>query len=380
MPERTRVLWLVKSLAHGGAAHLLCLTARTLDRKRFDVEVAYVVEGLDQMVPALKAADVPVHCLGGRGATGGGTWIPRLRRLFHHGDFDLCHTHSPLPAAVARIVAPRRLPFIHTEHSLWPRYRWPTRFVNAATYGRNTAVLAVSQAVADTIRPPEWGPYGGMPPVHVLRHGIDEQAVRQGPAARADARGLLGLGPADLVIGSVARLAPEKDPDTLLKAFARVAAELPQARLVLVGTGPLEQRLRRRATTMSLDGKVQFTGPRDDVQRLLPACDVVALTSRHEGLGLALVEALAAGVPVVATDVGGVGEVVHHGRTGLLVPPGDVPAIAKALNRVLADPQLRAAMSAEAGRRAAAFSSVSATEATQALYERVLGLPQAVAA
>ena len=138
------------------------------------------------------------------------------------GAFDLVHTHMPVPAVAARMVLPRRPPVIvHTEHNLWDRYRPLTRWANALTYPRNSAVIAVSDAVASSIRPPHWGP--ALPPVEVVLHGPDPQAIRSGPDARRHGRELLGLDAGVPVVGTVGNFTSKKNQRMLLDAVAQIA-------------------------------------------------------------------------------------------------------------------------------------------------------------
>ena len=159
----------------------------------------------------------------------------------------------------------------------------------------------------------------------------------------------LGVPDDAAVIGLVARFRPSKDHATLLRAFARLAPDYPRLHLALVGDGPLEPTLRRLAAELGVADRVVFAGPVPGALRPQIAFDVAVLSSTAEGFPNVVVEALAAGVPVVATDVGGVRDSVEDGRTGLLVPPRDPEALAQAVARLLADPA-QASCYAEAGR------------------------------
>ena len=135
----------------------------------------------------------------------------------------------------------------------------------------------------------------------------------------------------DRLIVSVARLDPQKNPLGLIDAFAGALAADPQWRLLLVGDGSLRKQAEAHAGSLGLGARVHFLGVRPDIDALLPECDLFALASDWEGMPMAIIEAMAAGLPVAATAVGGVPELVAHQATGLLVPPGDTPALADAL-------------------------------------------------
>jgi glycosyltransferase involved in cell wall biosynthesis len=368
---------LSKGLGRGGTERLLAGTVRHLDRARFEVEVAYLLPWKDAFVSEIEAAGVPVHCLDARRQLSVG-WLGKLRRLVHDRDIDLVHTHMPLPAAAARTVLRGDRPvFVHTEHNMWGRYRLPTRLANRLTYQRNAGVIAVSDGVAGSIRSPV--------PVEVVTHGIDTERLRPaGSETRAAARAELGLAPDAPVVGTVGNFTAKKDQATLLAAAALVAGDHPGLRVVLVGSGPLEDELRSRADQLGLGDAVLFAGSRDDVFELLPAFDLFALSSRFEGLPIALLEAMASGVPPVVTRVGGIPEVVTDGgdaadaataarADGVLVEPGDPEALATALGKLLADPARRADLGARAAGRAAAFDLAHAVRRIEAVYDRALG-------
>jgi glycosyltransferase involved in cell wall biosynthesis len=344
---------------------------RHIDRDRFDVDIAYVLPHKNALVGTIEQEGIRVHCLG----TGDRThtrWPARLRRLVADGRIDIVHTHMPLSAAIARVVVPHRTRLVHTEHNMWQRHHPATRWANRLTLRRNDAVLAVSASVARSIR--SGLPTGERRAVEVLYHGIDIDAFGgcRSPDAVARARALLDLGPDDLVIGSVGNFTPKKDHRTLLHATAEVVQRLPSARLVLVGDGPLRESLEQSVRDLGLSSRVRFAGPRDDVPSLLAAFDVFCLSSRYEGLSIALLEAMAARVPAVATAVGGIPEVVQANRSGLLVQPGDPHALAAALVAVLTDPALASELMEAGWRRAAEFDIARATDRLQALYAELL--------
>lgn len=361
---RTGVLMLTKGLGRGGTERLLVGAARHLDRARFRLEVAYLLPWKDAFVADIEATGTPVHCLDAPRPTDV-AWLARLRRLVREHDIDIVHTHMPLPAAYARLALPRRPPaFVHTEHNMWSRYRWPTRLANQVTYGRNARAVAVSDQVAATIR--------SSVPVEVIVHGTDPSLVVDGPGARAAARATLGLGEGARVVGTVGNFTAKKDQATLLRAFASVPDSPGGTHLVLVGLGPLEDDLRALADELGIGPRVVWPGSRDDVFALLPGFDAFVLSSRFEGLPIALLEAMASGVAPVATEVGGIPSVITDGQDGLLVPPGDPDALAAALGKVLDDDALRADLGRQAARRAGDFDLVHAVRRTEDLYAQVV--------
>ncbi len=202
---------------------------------------------------------------------------------------------------------------------------------------------------------------GGVPPekIRLIPSAVDPDALHP-------QRAIAKQGP---VVLSAAALVRRKGIDVLLEAFARVG----EAELWIAGDGPQRGALETRAKELGVAERVRFLGARDDVPDLLAACDVFVLPSRLEGLGVAALEAMAAAKPVVATRVGGLGEVVRDGECGLLVPPDDPAALAAALERLLGDPELRARLGAAGPARVAeGHLPEQLTDAYERLYREVL--------
>ncbi len=159
-----------------------------------------------------------------------------------------------------------------------------------------------------------------------------------------------------------------KDHDTLLRAFAQLRSDHPDSRLVIVGGGPRADQVQRMVADLELEDAVSLLGRRDDVPRLLPAFDVFTLSSRYEGLSIALLEAMRAGISPVVTAVGGLPEVVRDGVDGLLVPPGDAAALASALGSLARDPVRRQLLGAAAHERSQSYGIGPAADFLTADY------------
>lgn len=371
MTRANRVLWLTKGLGRGGTEQLLVNSASHVDRDRFEVEVAYLLPWKDALVPDLLARGVPVRCLEQR-READLRWALRLRRLVAERDYDIVHTHMPIPAVAARLLVGRRAAMVHTEHNVWHRYRKATYWANALTYHRNKGVIAVSHAVAASITPRR----AAALPVRVIHHGVDQnKVVSADAAARMSARRVLGIPDDAFAVGTVGNFTPKKDQRTLIDALSILRTSQPRATLTFIGGGKLEQQLRDHAKAAGLENAVIFAGTRNDVQAVLPAFDVFAISSLFEGLSIALVEAMATGLPCVATDVGGVSEVLQDGVQGRLVPASNPRALGAALAEIANSPSLRAAMSAEALVRAKSFDIQVAVAQIEDLYDEVLALP-----
>ena len=354
----TKILWLVKGLGRGGAEMLLVGLARAMDRTDLDIHVAYRLPHKDALVEDLRSLRVTVHALGASGSP----WQRDLFRLLSREQFDVVHSHAPLVGSAARLLAPRNATLLHTEHNSWDRYHPATRLINRWTLRRNDRVWAVSDEVLHSM-----SRGAGSTRCEVMLHGIDPADAHRGPESRAEARRRLGVNGTDLVIGTVGNLAPKKDQRTLIAAFGRLVGQVPDARLVIVGTGPLEHALKHQVADLGLTVRVSFLGMRTDVPRLLPGFDIFALPSRHEGLSIAVLEAMAAGVPVVCSRIGGLPQLVAPDH-GILVPPRDPDGLARELIELSSDQGTRDRLAAQGPARAAEFGIQTAADTLAHAY------------
>jgi glycosyltransferase involved in cell wall biosynthesis len=208
--------------------------------------------------------------------------------------------------------------------------------------------------------------------LHLVPNGVPGV---DGTSVPTDVAKLLDLPPGTPLVGFVGRLAPEKAPDAFLRMAWLVANAHPDAMFVVIGSGPMRTELEQTVRAFDIAGRVHFLGERYDVRALLPSLALVASTSRAEGMPLALMEAMAAGVPVVAHAVGGVPELIEHERSGLLVGPGDTAQMAAYVEALLRDPSRRASLGACARSRAEQLWS-ERTSAVQMgrLYRRLAGV------
>ena len=189
------------------------------------------------------------------------------------------------------------------------------------------------------------------------------------PRVRAEVRAELGYADTDVVVGIIARLSPQKAHQVLFEAVARVTAAQPGLRLLVIGDGSRAAELAELAHTLGINDHTRFLGVRRDVPRLLAGLDISCLSSVHEGVPIIVLESMAAGLPVLATDCGALRDLVADGRTGHLVPVGDVPRLAARLREMADDPALRARLGAAGRARAEQDFGI---ERTAAGYERLL--------
>ena len=295
--------------------------------------------------------------------------IRQLVRLFRAERPDIVHTHA-WGTLCEGVMAARwaGVPFVvHGEHGTMearPRNLWVQRRV----WRRVDRVLAVSSRLAERMAAAVRFP---MDRITVIRNGVD--LARFGHQDRRQARARLGISADATIVGTVGRLVPVKHQHNLLAAMARLKAIGLHAQTVLAGDGPLRDDLERTAHELGLDGEVRFLGETGDVATVLAAFDVFVLPSRSEGMSNTILEAMACGLPVVATRVGGNDELVDDGVTGKLVPAESAEALADALGGLIRNPDSRHAMGA-AGRAKVEreFSLEAMIRGYERLYEDVV--------
>jgi len=269
---------------------------------------------------------------------------------------DVIHAHlwkaHVLAAVVGRVAATPVLATVHGMHMTMGD-------LEAHLVGRTHACMVSEAARAHALA------VGAAPRrLHVVRNGVDDEVFAPRPRAA-------GLPP---TVGFVGRLSPEKDPRTFVEAAALIHARAPGVRFVIVGDGPLRTEIEALVAERGLDGVLAFAGVRDDMPATYAAFDVLALTSRHEGTPLAVLEAMACGLPIVATSVGGVPELVCDDESGVLVAPSDAGAIAAAVLALLDDPRRRSSLSAAARARVVErFALRTQVVRTAALLREVAG-------
>lgn len=278
-------------------------------------------------------------------------WVVRLSRAMRRDGIDLVHGHlfgdSLHGYLSARAAGIPTMVTLHSTYGFSSRlqrvgYRW--------LLPRCDGVVACSDAVRDSFV--EAGAVRQGMIVRIHNAIPDPMQETADPRVRAEVRRELGLDPNVTVIATVGRLAPEKGQRYLIEAFARLAREVtPRPRLILLGEGPLLDVLQAQTYDLGIASLVQFAGFRSDVTRLLPAFDVVAVSSDFEGLSMAILEAMATARCIVATDIPGVVEAVREGQEALIVPVRDVGGLAAALRQAVSSPELRERLGAAARRR-----------------------------
>jgi L-malate glycosyltransferase len=346
---RPALAYVVNALHPGGTERLVLEMSRVFARE-FDLMVVCLDEP-GAWGELLRSEGVPVHCVWRR--PGLDSSMPRkLARLFRAAGTRIVHAHQCTPwfySALARLRhrAPKLL--LEEHGRFYPEILNRKRvLVNRALIRPLThAFVAVSQDVRARLER-----YEGVDAsrIRVIYNGVSPETARAAPA-RQELRAQLGFAPGDFVIGTVGRFDPIKNLPMLARALAAVAGRDPRARGLLVGDGPEMPRMRALLESLGLQERVRLTGFRQDARELAQCMDLFVLASFSEGTSMALLEAMAAGVPVAVTAVGGNPEIVTRGETGWVVPSDDASALGAALSEALKDEVLRARFAAAGKRR-----------------------------
>lgn len=343
--KRIRVGFVVHVMQVAGAEMLVAETIRRLEG---EIEPTILcLDAVGELGTRLQQEGTPVMCFHRRP---GRDWdlARRFAKVVQEREIEIVHAHQYTPffyAALAKLFFRARFQLILTEHGRhFPDVvSWKRRVFNRLILSRcANAVSAVCDFSAHALR--EVDGFSGKT-IEVIENGVNYQAYQRSQS-KESLRRKFGLDPARKYLICVARFHPVKDHATLLRGFARVAQQCPNANLLLVGDGPLRSDLESLTHQLHLQDRVQFLGIRSDVPELIQAADVFVMTSLSEAASLTLLEAMAAGLPVVVTDVGGNPEIVRHNIDGLLVPRQDDAALSEALSTLLHHPEKAEALGA----------------------------------
>ena len=368
---------LVDNLLPGGAERVAATLAIRLDRSRFEpfVCVSRAIAGPSPLIDDLNQAGVPILPLTRTSRFAIGAWLP-LVRFLRRERVDILHAHkfgANVWGAVFASLA--RVPVLvaHEQGSTFEDQRHRP-FLDRELIARTAdALIVVSpedrRMMAEVARI-------GPEKLRLIRNGI----VPPVPS-RHDIRDELGIPPEAELVGTVAVLRPEKAVDVLIDAAALLSEVFPHLRVLVAGSGPEEDRLRTMVRERRLEDKVLLLGLRRDVADVLTALDVVAFSSDREGTPLAVMEAMAAGKPIVATRVGGVPDLVEDGVHGLLVPRRDPRALADSIARLLRDERLRSELGRRGRERQRREFDIDVTvRQVESLYEELVDAKRATSA
>jgi glycosyltransferase involved in cell wall biosynthesis len=322
------------------------------------------------MVPALREAGAKVSCMSARSNVQIMMQANRLARYIRENNITLIHCHLPWAGILGRLV--RQLtgvPLLYTEHNKLERYHFLTRKMNVLTLGWNDRVLAVSGEVAASIRKFK----GSQFPVQTIFNGVDTQKYSPEFCDKKIAKRNLGIPPQALVVGNVCVFRIQKRLMVWLDVAAKVKKQNPFVKFVLVGEGPVKEEVVNKIHALELGDYVLLPGLQEDVRPYLAAMDVFMSSSLFEGLPVALLEAMAMELPVVATAAGGIPEMVEDGNSGFVVPVNQPEQLLPIVIQLLEDGGLRERTGKAARSRIEErYSIQQMVRNLEEIYERVL--------
>ncbi len=386
-PEKIKVLHVITRLEKGGAPSVLLEILRRCDRERFEYHIATGVTRRpgNDMIPIAQAMGIRVFV------------IPTLVRdirpfsdmralvrlyfLIRKGGYDIVHCHTSKGGFVGRLAAwlARARVILYSPHGdifegyfggLKTRiFVWLERFAAVFT----DKIITLTKC---GIEPYLAAKIGKQSQFEFIYNGVDSEALEKRRVGRTQKRNELGVANGAFLVATAGRLVPVKGYTYLITALSRTVKEIPNIRLVFLGDGELRDGLVRQARELGLEDHALFPGMRNDVPEILSCSDLFVLPSLNEGFGVVLLEAMAMKLPIIATKVGGVPEVVLDGETGILVPSGDPEALARVMIRFFKDPSLATRMGENGYRRLKKCFDIGETiSKTERLYKKLLGIP-----
>jgi glycosyltransferase involved in cell wall biosynthesis len=371
-----RVVHIIKVIRVAGAEQHLLTLLEGLRQHHIAAEMLLLVEParpMDDYVALLQARSIPVERLIIHRHTDVSI-LPRLRQAIRSRQPHIVHTHL-IHADTYGVLAARwaGVPIVlssrHNDDAF--RHRSVIKLANRFFWRITDAGIAISDAIRDFTIAVE----GARPAqLHTIRYGLDTHTPPlDHTQARAALRHELGLPPNTPIIGMVCRLVEQKGVTYGLAAFQRIAQDFPDVHLVIAGEGSLRPMLEAQAADQHLEHRVHFLGWRADAPSLMAGLDIFLLPSLWEGFGLVLLEAMSQQIPIIASRVSAIPEIVLHGQTGLLVPPRAMDELAAALRQLLTDSALRQHMGLLGrDRLEQVFDSQHMVQATAALYHQLM--------
>jgi glycosyltransferase involved in cell wall biosynthesis len=349
MSEKVKILHIIKSLGRGGAEMLLPESLKLHDQSRFEFHYIYFLPWKDQMVNALQTNGGKVTCIPASNNIKIMLQLRLVQRYIKENGIQLVHCHLPWAGIVSRFVGKLTdIPVVYTEHNKQERYHWGTRVINLLTMDLLRLVIAVSADVAESIH--RYKPRLKVP-VRIILNGVNTEHFNRQFFNDRIVRERFNIPGEAPIIGTVAVFRVQKRLDLWMDLAAKILQRCSDAHFIIVGDGPLKKDLMKKRDSLGLQDRIHMPGLETEVRTYLAAFDVYMMSSVFEGLPVALLEAMAMSCPVVATNAGGVKELIRHEVDGLLCAveePGKLVADACAL---LQDKNLRAKYGDQARRR-----------------------------
>lgn len=384
MPDKIKVLHIITRLDKGGSAENTFLTVKGLDKKKYEVSLmSGPVQDPNQerrtQVEEYGISFIPIPVLVRNiNVVFDSIALYKVWKFLNQENFDVVHTHTSKAGLLGRFAAKfAGVPhIIHTPHGhVFFGYFGPLKtkiFIRLEKLANRISerIVALTQREkADYIS------YKTCPEekIAVIHSGIELEKFQELPRAeKIKIKKEIGLPEDSFVVGTVGRLVPVKGPEYLIKASQYLLPEHPNTSFLFAGDGPLKEALYKKAKKTGGEKNILFLGWRDDIARVLAVFDVFCLSSLNEGMGRVLVEAMALGIPIVASDVGGIPDLVIHGKNGFLVPPKNPEELAKHIQILIQNKDQRIKMGQAGKKMSQKFSHETMVKNISELYEEVL--------
>jgi len=381
--EKPRVLHIITKLAVGGAQFNTLISTRDITERGYHSDILTGPEkpsegDLFDLAEEwnLKIITVP-HLKRNISPFSDFLALFEIKKVISNGNYNIVHTHGSKARFLGRIAASAcsGVVVVQTAHG-WPFYDSMNSlkkvfYVTLEKIGFNLAYINICVSPKDRDKALSHG-LGHFDDYRIIRSGVTFDEFRAARGSRIEARRRLGISTDAKVVGSVMRFCPEKAPDIYIRVAAEVIKTKPESLFILIGDGPLRKPMKNLIDSMRLGNNIILLGSRDDVVDILPAFDVFLITSRTEGLPRALLESLAAGVPVVSTNVGGIHELIDDGRNGFLSDEGDVDSLAVDVNRILDFPGRTKEMMSHVDEDLEPFSAKQMVSDLYSLYTKLM--------
>ena len=368
--KKIKLLQITHDLAIGGLQQVVVNICRSINRDKFDVSVL-CLRSLGELVPEIESLGIKVTCLLQKNKGTDYLSFLRVAKILRQENIEVIHTHNTQPfvdGTIGALLSGVKT-IIHTDHARPFPDKKRYMFAEWAMSHFSHKIVGVSDHTSQNLM--EFEKISPKKIVTIL-NGID--VSRFGiKIDKEKKRRELGLPPKGPVIGLCVRLAEQKGLTYLLRATKDILDRYPDLSLVIAGEGPLEYALQDEAKKYGIDRQVFFLGPRLDIPEILNVLDLYVLPSLWEGLPMVILEAMAAGCPIVASNVGGVPKVITHGENGLLVEPKNIDQLVSSVDRLLRDVDLRLKFSQKNLELVHnKYSSKAMTEQYEQLYLKVL--------
>lgn len=376
MTQKIKVLHLIKSLGRGGAEKLIPETAQVHDQSRFEFHCLYFYYQEQNIVDELEAAGIQVHLIPS-GNLGLFFQVQKVRDFVRENNFDILHAHLPWAGILARFVGQKlKIPIVYTEHNTWERYNKVSYWGNRLTFKNQDVAIAVSNEVALSMQLNSiWDPYkrGGRLKVKVVQNGVNTEVFRKRGEEKPAFKKRLGIPDNSPVIGKVAVFRSQKRLWLWVEIAIRILKKYPNVHFLLVGDGEWKSRILRQIVDSGFKANFHLVGVQKEVIPYLNLMDIYLSSSEFEGLPIAMLEAMACEVPVVATRAGGIGEVIQHGKQGFLTEIDTWEELELYCENLILDPELREKMGkASRAQVIENFSMKKMVQALEKIYLEVL--------